>query len=976
MATPSAKDMLGQIKRYAEGGDVQHVMPIPMSAGLTSALGSGLTPDQFYANIRDYASKNTNQLEALNTMSQYGISMADVNAALGATAVKDYFTVDPNAGEKAPGSVQTDFTSGLQQEVANNPNLDQAGLDSRIKATVAQYSGNPDKLRELFVQNQTSIADLQRAGVDPSVLYSTRAVTTPVTTPDTIGKNTGITTAPPVYKPLPEPPPIYKPGEPALDVDFRNSPPRTYDDTYGYMYTPAAKLLSATGSGMSFTPPSVTSRPRSLLNIPLATTANPQLSASQQFARDAPQRAAAQLAAMPATGSRFTGTAPASQSGELRFFTPAALTGPGFDEYGNPVQEMQEGGAVKKTGGTADSSVRTVDLIAQLDRIAATPNAKTPSPTSALIAQMDRIAATPNAKTPAPDKRQTESAGMLDKMFSFYEENISKPMVGSVIDMTLGLGDLGQWGVKYLANRAGIETEPFAPTAQRMKEAAGVADYNPYAIGALATNILPFAGAPKFTAAGTTLFPNLVREAASYAGSELGAAAAREVLPDSTGAELLASFIGSAAAGGNPMSVRNRDTAIANISDDIGMTGRQVSERVPTSVKFEGDSTNPNLTIGVDVIRQTPDTMRKQADVIAQYPNYPLSAATDSESVFKTMEDQITENLLFLHDKMPEDVRRGSMQWYDGANRIASVSATKYGLPIEATAGVYASLSPQMDWYKNVSLGDRVLDIMSNKKDISFTPGMERKATQLIESPKGGFNSQTAKVVGTLQGKRLSDLDNPLEKAIWLRLYDEAHNPREYNIVNPIGDVVGLSKTAKGKNAKVGWGSLREIAKAISIFENPSIENISSRLGEQHKVRSFYNNIVDPNRGRSVTSDTHNVAAGLLRPLSGTSTEVMDNLGAASSSSLTGVQGTYGLYADAVRKAADERSVQPRQMQSITWEGVRGLYSPALKRNKNAQAQVAQVFNEYKKGKINANQMREFVFEIGGGMDVPTWYGK
>jgi hypothetical protein len=63
-------------------------------------------------------------------------------------------------------------------------------------------------------------------------------------------------------------------------------------------------------------------------------------------------------------------------------------------------------------------------------------------------------------------------------------------------------------------------------------------------------------------------------------------------------------------------------------------------------------------------------------------------------------------------------------------------------------------------------------------------------------------------------------------------------------------------------------------------------------------------------------------------------------------------------------------------MQSITWEGVRGLYSPALKRNKNAQEQVAQVFNVYKKGQSNANQMREFVFEIGGGMDVPTWYGK
>jgi hypothetical protein len=69
-------------------------------------------------------------------------------------------------------------------------------------------------------------------------------------------------------------PSIYAPGEEALDRVFRDSAPRTEvtQDIFGtqqltgFDYRPAAELLSATGSGFSWTPPSVTGRPRSLMN--------------------------------------------------------------------------------------------------------------------------------------------------------------------------------------------------------------------------------------------------------------------------------------------------------------------------------------------------------------------------------------------------------------------------------------------------------------------------------------------------------------------------------------------------------------------------------------------------------------------------------------------------------------------------------------------------------------------------------------
>lgn len=405
--------------------------------------------------------------------------------------------------------------------------------------------------------------------------------------------------------------------------------------------------------------------------------------------------------------------------------------------------------------------------------------------------------------------------------------------------------------------------------------------------------------------------------------------------------------------------------------------GAQVSERVPTAVQFSGDPHDPALTIGVDVIRENPEQMRKQADVMRKYLNYPRYGSKDPESVFSFMGDHAVENLLALHDMMPPDTRRMSSRWYEGANKIADDAATKYGIPIEGAAGVYASLSPQMDWYKNVSLGNRVMDIAHTQRDTRFTPEMLRKAKQLIAMPQGGFNEATAKIVDLIRDKSYGELNSPAKKAVWLRLYDEAHNPRSFDIVDPMGNVIGPRLTQKGELAAAGWGSLKDIQKAISIFENPEIDNVASMLGNMHKVRSFYNNIVNPWAGKSVTSDTHNVAAALFRPLSGNSLEVKHNLGGASSSDITGAQGTYGLYADAVRRAAAERGIEyPRAMQSITWEGIRGLYDPVAKRNKSLQEQVTGAMKDYRHKRISGDQMREQLLDIGGGMNLPDWNGR
>jgi hypothetical protein len=129
----------------------------------------------------------------------------------------------------------------------------------------------------------------------------------------------------------------------------------------------------------------------------------------------------------------------------------------------------------------------------------------------------------------------------------FYE-NVSKPAVGTAIDMTLGLGDLAQMAARYLGDRAGFDTGEFVSVADPVKRALGVDDYDPYTLGAAATNILPFARGRELAGAGVNAlqrtFPNIGRETAAYGGAELAAAGAREFAPDSPMAEMAAAVVG------------------------------------------------------------------------------------------------------------------------------------------------------------------------------------------------------------------------------------------------------------------------------------------------------------------------------------------------------------------------------------------------------------------------------------------------
>jgi hypothetical protein len=207
------------------------------------------------------------------------------------------------------------------------------------------------------------------------------------------------------------------------------------------------------------------------------------------------------------------------------------------------MEEFAKGGSVDKNNGVARFAEGGEASAAEL-----------------LRRQLQGIDNTPTARTPEPatDVSVTESRSMLDRLKgagsavnrAFYE-NISKPAVGAAVDMTVGLGDLARMGARYLGDRAGMDTGEFTPAAPRVREALGVEGYDPYSIGSIATQILPFAAAGRTAASAPTaagqlqaMFPNIGREVGAYTGAEVAGAAAQEIAPDSTAAQLLASVAG------------------------------------------------------------------------------------------------------------------------------------------------------------------------------------------------------------------------------------------------------------------------------------------------------------------------------------------------------------------------------------------------------------------------------------------------
>jgi hypothetical protein len=276
------------------------------------------------------------------------------------------------------------------------------------------------------------------------------------------------------------------------------------------------------------------------------------------------------------------------------------------------------------------------------------------------------------------------------------------------------------------------------------------------------------------------------------------------------------------------------------------------------------------------------------------------------------------------------------------------------------------------DWFQNVAMAERFSKVFA--KDLDAVITREEFGDALSAITESAEDSKArAKLLSGIVGKSIRQLwesgEDGKNLAAWAtRVVAQQRFGLQHDVLAPEGHSLGVRYNKDGKQTKtLVWQSADFIKKALSIGFDGSLENISKEMGVQHKIRSFYNNIIAPNSPfGDVTIDTHAVNAGVLFPMGNKGTLVSQNFGEAGVAG-GGNKGTYWLYHEAYKQAAKELGLQPRQLQSITWEAVRGLFPDDLKGTKNFDGKVQQIWENA----LDENAARKQIIELG--IRRPEW---
>lgn len=403
-----------------------------------------------------------------------------------------------------------------------------------------------------------------------------------------------------------------------------------------------------------------------------------------------------------------------------------------------------------------------------------------------------------------------------------------------------------------------------------------------------------------------------------------------------------------------------------------------ISTRVPKTVGAESQ-VHGLSTILSDVphaaVHGQAMAMIKKVPGFGHYKDHPGAkkgaSEADQRAMIDAMVDQVADNVVEVYDRSPNpEVTR---RWYDAANSLSVDLAAEFGIDYEETAAVIAALSPSADWESNVALARHVLEVTTGPKALSAADvkAINRTAVQQYDKalaswqknrmdkalasgkpesiakaeasrpkPPAKLNHETVTSMDDLSDTQMAYLVRiragadgvPVQRML---LADKDGAP----LVRPDGSVgYDLSQRATnndGSNTKIRWQSYPNMANAVSVIRDPSVENVSARLSQQHKVRSFYNNIAHPNSDQlDVTMDTHAFGIAFRIPVTVGHSLIASGPGGVygtPSNAAAGTSGIHVMLGEGYRRAATrvnartgkskpKRPLLPREMQSVTWE--------------------------------------------------------
>ena len=123
----------------------------------------------------------------------------------------------------------------------------------------------------------------------------------------------------------------------------------------------------------------------------------------------------------------------------------------------------------------------------------------------------------------------------------------------------------------------------------------------------------------------------------------------------------------------------------------------EIDSRLPTGAKgIEMDVAGGPKIVDYESMKATDPLFEKNVGVTRDYPHAHEGVKDMShEEAAEHFIDHVKDNLLWLHDQIPENIRGRSSLWYDGGNKIVKDWAKKYGISESSAAGALAALSPQ-----------------------------------------------------------------------------------------------------------------------------------------------------------------------------------------------------------------------------------------------------------------------------------------
>lgn len=344
------------------------------------------------------------------------------------------------------------------------------------------------------------------------------------------------------------------------------------------------------------------------------------------------------------------------------------------------------------------------------------------------------------------------------------------------------------------------------------------------------------------------------------------------------------------------------------------------------------------------------DFARTVIDKIKTIPGFKDIDATSVPKAMKEITKRMVANLQFLYDRSTPANREHWRQWYDFAHKMTVDWGKEFDLHPDIVAAVNAKISPQNDWYNNVTQTRAILETF--RDDPKFTQDDRDLISSLLKQkdPKEQ-NAWRDELTKIKDGQRMSDM-NDAQAGMFLRSHNMLKGPmatHDHNM-EPTGGITGWTK------------SFDEWQSVMSILRNPSQENVDRQLGSNHKVRSFYNNHVAPESPDWTTIDTHAHAAAALYPYGSTDQQTKNVFGAVKNKA-SGYNGAYFLYQHAYEQLAKKLGLLPRELQSIIWEQMRAELSPEGKRKiqKAGFENLPEIYRDVREGKMTPAQGRSEV---------------